>query len=360
MTIRRHHTAQRAFTLVELLVVIAIIGTLVGLLLPAVQAAREAARRMSCSNNLKNLGLACLNYVDTKKHLPYSVTMWGWQETSNPADGILGKNKGGPGYSGRGWIVEILPQIEQQALYDRIIAAIDASDGRNFEAKTKGGWGMGHVDLRDIVTRQLSILTCPSDPSAMPNNLLYHWFHISNLNVAVTSYKGVMGDNILWTGETRESGERSEGSDNDLYTAKDGFGSLPDCHAWADKQPCNGLFWRMAYLDPIQLKQITDGQSNTLMIGESVASQDYHSAAFFADGDWAVCSLPINHFLIEGQEPDEMVEKWYFQRGFKSLHPGGAQFVFADGSVHFVQEAINHQTYRAFATRNGEEVASLE
>jgi prepilin-type N-terminal cleavage/methylation domain-containing protein/prepilin-type processing-associated H-X9-DG protein len=349
MTIRRHHTAQRAFTLVELLVVIAIIGTLVGLLLPAVQAAREAARRMSCSNNLKNLGLACLNYVDSKKHLPYSVTMWGWQEKDPPADGILGKNKGGPGYSGRGWIVEILPQIEQQALYDRIIAAIDASDGRDFLAVAKGGWGMGHVDLRDIVTRQLPILTCPSDPSAMPNNLLYHWFHISNLDVAVTSYKGVMGDNELWP----------DGG-NDLYNAATGFGSEPDCHAWADRQPCNGLFWRMAYLDPIQLKQITDGQSNTLMIGESVASQDYHSAAFFADGDWAVCSLPLNRFNIEGLDPDKMVEEWYYQRGFKSLHPGGAQFVFADGSVHFIQEDINHSTYRAYATRDRGETASLE
>lgn len=213
---------------------------------------------------------------------------------------------------------------------------------------------MGHNDIRDIVTKQLPILTCPSDPSAVPNNNQWHWRHITDLNVAVTSYKGVLGDNELWP-----PGNDGNGA-NEIFNASNGFGSEGDCHAWADKQPCNGLFWRMAYLDPIELRKITDGQSNTFMIGESVASQDYHSAAFFADGDWAVCSLPLNFFNIEGLEPDKMVEQWYYQRGFKSLHPGGAQFVFADGSVHFIVEDVNHDVYRAYATRNGGEVASLD
>src|SRR5258705_994589 len=108
---------RAAFTLVELLVVIAIIGILVALLLPAVQAAREAARRMSCSNNIKNIGLACISYHDAKKHLPTSVGQWAEEVDRNhvwigPSGGSLSVANGGPGWSGKGWIVEILPYIE--------------------------------------------------------------------------------------------------------------------------------------------------------------------------------------------------------------------------------------------------------
>ncbi|MEM8945220.1 MAG: DUF1559 domain-containing protein, partial [Planctomycetota bacterium] len=336
---------------------IAIIGVLVALLLPAVQAAREAARRISCSNNLKNLGLAVLNFESASKRLPYSVTHWGWQENEagnggDPADGILSGDSGGPGYSGRGWIVDILPYIEQQASYDQIVAAIDASNGRDFQAVAKGGWGMGHADIRTIVSQQLPILTCPSDPSAIPRNDQWHWRQVSELEVGTTSYKGVMGDNVLWTGEGGGSGSGSQ------YSAADGFGSVPDCHN--NTQGCNGLFWRMAYYDPIELREISDGQSNTFMIGEGVVSQDLHSAALFADGDWATCSIPLNLFEPEGLDPDPVVERWFHGRGFKSLHPGGAQFVYADGSVHFINESVDHLAYRAGATRNGGETLTLE
>ena len=113
----------------------------------------------------------------------------------------------------------------------------------------------------------------------------------------------------------------------------------------------------MAYVDPVKLRTITDGQSNTFMIGESVVSQDHHSAALFADGDWATCSIPLNTFQPEGLDPDVVESNWWTGRSFRSLHPGGAQFVYADGSVHFVVEGVDHFTYRAFATRNGGETA---
>lgn len=356
MNIQRPISRERGFTLVELLVVIAIIGVLVALLLPAVQAAREAARRISCSNNLKNLGLAALNFESSSQRLPHSITMWGWQENeqgtnADPSKGVKGGQNGGPGYTGQGWIVEVLPYIEQQAVYDQIQAAIEASDGRDFTVQNKGGWGMGHNNLRSIVSQQLPLLTCTSDPSAAPSNNQWHWRHVSDLEVGTTSYKGVMGDNILWTGE-----EGSAGGGNQ-YTAADGFGSLPDCHA--NTRGCNGVLWRMAYFDPVKLRSITDGQSNTFMIGETVVSQDHHSAALFADGDWATCSVPFNLFQPEGLDPDPVTDNWFLGRSFRSLHPGGGQFVFADGSVHFVTEGIDHPTYRAFATRNGGETASL-
>ncbi len=121
--------ARRGFTLVELLVVIAIIGVLVALLLPAVQAAREAARRMSCSNNLKNLGLAVQNYESAKKRFPISVPYDGTRqcegnEFANYDSGqidYVGQQCGGldPNRTGKGWITETLPYLEQQALYSQ-------------------------------------------------------------------------------------------------------------------------------------------------------------------------------------------------------------------------------------------------
>src|ERR1700742_3915809 len=101
------------FTLVELLVVIAIIGILVALLLPAIQAAREAARRASCQNNIHNIGLACINYADTSKHLPADISRWAEDFDRNhvwigpsTGDGAQGVSNGGPGHNGKGWIVD--------------------------------------------------------------------------------------------------------------------------------------------------------------------------------------------------------------------------------------------------------------
>ena len=118
---QRHRTA---FTLVELLVVIAIIGVLVALLLPAVQAAREAARRMSCSNNIKNIALSVHNYENARKHVPFSIDTgqfgrectWTDASHSNCAPSSPSPYVSGRNTNGKGWIVDILPQIEQQSL----------------------------------------------------------------------------------------------------------------------------------------------------------------------------------------------------------------------------------------------------
>ena len=336
--------SQHGFTLVELLVVIAIIGVLVALLLPAVQAAREAARRMSCANNLKNVGLAILNFADSNKHLPYSVDQWS-EEFDNashsnwigPPNGKMAESNGGPGYNGKGWIVDILPQIEQQQMHDTIVANYKGTFGINGPF----GKGMGNVALRNIVATQLPILTCPSDESAVPNEVQFELWRMNHVLTAVTSYKGVLGDHVIWPQSTSHTD-----------------GTPIDCHNNLNYQNgCNGLFWRLAYYDPIQLRTISDGLSNTFMVGEAVSAQDYHGAAYYADGDWASCNSPLNFFNIE--QPDVIINQWYEQRGFRSRHPGGAQFSFADGSVHFINEGVNHKTYRAMATRNGGEAVNI-
>jgi len=330
----------RGFTLVELLVVIAIIGVLVALLLPAIQAAREAARRTTCTNNLKNLGLAVINYEGAVGNIPYSHNQWpqehdGPDEANwvGPVDGKLAGKNGGPGYTGKGWIVDILPQLEQQGMHDKIQTELETPAGSaNFDIR---GRGIAVKTLRDTVGIQLPVITCPSDPSAVPNDLQFGWE--SKATVAVTSYKGVLGDHVIWPEFTSHTD-----------------GNPLDCHN--NVAGCNGMFWRTAYFKPVTLRTITDGMSNTFMIGETVASQDLHGAAYYADGDWASCNVPLNFFNFE--DPTFVYDQWYEQRGFRSRHPGGAHFVLADGSVRFVNEGIDHAIYRAQATRNGEELIS--
>jgi prepilin-type N-terminal cleavage/methylation domain-containing protein len=338
-----------AFTLVELLVVIAIIGILVALLLPAVQSAREAARRISCSNHLHNIGLAVLNFENARRRLPYSAN-YRYEEFNNAANqtwigipngGKLDPNNGGPGVSGRGWMVEILPQMEEQPMYDAIQNALKTTNGKKaWDVNAAPVNGIGVIDIRDYLTRQKPWLSCPSDPSAVPSDKEFYWKPIF---VGTSGYKGVLGDNVVWPQQT-------------AYMQ----GTLPDCHNNLNQNPaskrvegCNGLFWRTAYYFELKLKDILDGQSKTLMVGECVVWQDDHSANFFADGDWASCNIPLNSFL---PDEDTVEKKWYDARGFRSMHPGGVQFALADGSTQFLSEGIDHKVYRAMATRNGQEI----
>lgn len=342
--VARRRPGHRGFTLVELLVVIAIIGVLVALLLPAVQAAREAARRMSCTNNEKNIGLACLSFEQANKHLPVTINQWGYREERDiknmplsPPGGKLGISNGGPGYSGKGWIVDVLPYLEQQAMYEGMSPGFVG----DFEVRFAGR-GMGlRVVRENYVNRQLPVLSCPSDPSAVTSTKMYFW---PNVEVATTSYKGCIGDSLL-TAVSEPPGRTD--------SPFPGLGS-PNCHNTAD---CSGLIFRNTQYMPIKLATATDGVSGTFLAGEGVVSQDYHSAAYFSDGDWATCGIPLNYF-IQSEDETQIIARWYEVRGYKSLHPGGANLVMADASVHFISESIESTTYRALATRNGGETAS--
>ena len=230
---RNSKSQWSAFTLVELLVVIAIIGVLVALLLPAVQAAREAARRMTCTNHLKQFGLAVHNYHDAFKVLPVSV---GW----------VGQN-----LNGKGWIVSTLPFLEQQSLYDQ------------FKPYLKGNMsaGSGILDpgCRAALRTALPVFRCPSD-GLTPNATSTVQFQVSPYETALTWYKGSAGTSL-----------------NCRYT--------PDC---------DGLFWFSTYLRPIKFSRITDGLSRTLMIGEEVPMQNNHSAVYYANGDYLTTEHPLN------------------------------------------------------------------
>ena len=304
------------FTLVELLVVITIIGILISLLLPAVQSAREAARGLKCSNNLKQLGLAIHNYHTAFGTLPISITGFSSDDCSV---GQVGKNA-------KGWIISILPQLEQQALFDQFIPG--------FLGEFYSGGGLMNTACRNAMKTRLSLLECPTDPSVQKTSTeQWQW---SGIDVAMTSYKGVLGDTrvgLRW------------GMTSNFQ------GSTPDCHS---SQGCNGLFYRCNFREPKQFAQIRDGLSNTLMLGEDVPEYNFGSAAYFSNGDWNSCNVPLNYM----PDPPTPLE-WWNVTGFRSLHPGGVNFCLADGSVRFVSQTIDYDLYRALSTRAGGESAHV-
>ena len=336
---------RRGFTLVELLVVIAIIGVLVSLLLPAVQAAREAARRISCGNNLKNISLAIQNHVSSKKifpiSTPYDSDCEGELEVdyfaNPPRVNYLGQGRcmqlDRVGRAGHGWIVQLLPYLEQQALYDTFKNA-GGFEGNFLQLR---GIRADQPDLRNAMTQSLSILSCPSDPSSSELSTEQFWWN--QIPVALTSYKGVVGDTSIIE------------LDPDL-------GSVPDCH---DKLGCNGILWRNTWFERLGMKSVTDGTSSTFIVGEAVPELDFHSVAFFSDGDWATCGARIN--FIPADTTAEWLKaapNWAEVRGFRSRHPGGAHMSMVDASVQFVTDDIDHNAYRALSTRNGDEVVNLQ
>lgn len=297
---------RQGFTLVELLVVIAIIGVLIALLLPAVQAAREAARRAQCTNNLKQIGLGVHNYHDVRKHFPAGVSPW---------------NEGGqPPRTGRGWILETLPYMEQENLYQ----AFDPSRvGDMFS-----GGGLRNTQAQ--MATELDALACPSDPSERLATNQAQW---SGISVAVTSYKGVIGTTNMGGGWP------------------DSPSGTVDGHNTPNN---NGLFFRNSFQRKLRFAKIVDGTSNTLMVGEDVPLHNAHSAAFYSNGDYCSCHAPINFFP---NPPDP--NNWPRVMGFRSMHPTGANFCLADGSVRFIPETTDRLQYQQMCTRDGGEVALI-
>lgn len=301
---------HRAFTLIELLVVIAIIAVLIGLLLPAVQKVRDAAARLQCTNNLKQIGLAMMNYESTYNRFPagyldnMATNPINVSATANP-DPIIGW----------GWGALILPYLEQETLYKSI----------NINSIAMNNTSAAAIAFRKTVIKGF---LCPSDDTGL------NTFTISgtggNFELAKSSYAGVNGQ-----------------------------GELADF----DTALGLGMFLRGR---GVSIAEVTDGLSNTLFVGERSSKSKpatlpgvctWVGALPGGDLDGESAALYILGHTGEPADPHKPNSPTPHAEDFTSKHSGGVNFLFGDGSVRFITDSIDGQTWVKLGTRQGGEVA---
>lgn len=306
--LRRH----RGFTLIELLVVIAIIGILIALLLPAVQQAREAARRTSCKNNLKQVGIALHNYHDV-----HGVFPPGWVGVE---DGLHAAHDGD---NGAGWALQILPFIDQKNLWDQF-------DSRHSIAEEEN---------ESILRVTLPTFLCPSDPQP-------RIFHVDADDHEHGHIQGIT-----------QGGHEHEEGEMDLPTASYvgvfGTEELHICEEHAeDHTQCvgNGVFFHNS---SVAISDIVDGTSSTMAVGERRSNRDlewYSTWVGVPPGGVEAFQRVLGSADHTPNHPDAHFDD------FSSRHIGGSQFVFADGHVRFIGDGIDPRVYAAIATIHGHEV----
>jgi prepilin-type N-terminal cleavage/methylation domain-containing protein/prepilin-type processing-associated H-X9-DG protein len=323
--IRGWRTDRKGFTLIELLVVIAIIAILIGLLLPAVQKVREAAARMQCSNNLKQIGLASHNYHDVYKRLPpgLNLPIGTGSGMLFPTNALVTSGKVGQPpipLAFMSWVECLLPYIEQGPLYSQM----------NFTVREYGN-ANGPTSLGATV---IPIMICPSDP--MPNTVSTY------TTGGVTYYFGMNSYGAC-------------GGTQTYYTSS---------------MTCDGLYY---YNSKVKMTGITDGTSNTIAFGERWHWDPVYPAIQTLGG-WAWANsnavedyllstfTPVNYTLPAGTvtgSPNYPEDNRI--NSFGSQHTGGANFAMADGSVHFFSFTSNSDlpVFQALGTRAGGEVVTV-
>jgi prepilin-type N-terminal cleavage/methylation domain-containing protein len=343
---------QRGFTLIELLVVIAIIAVLIALLLPAVQQAREAARRTQCKNNLKQLGLALHNYHDVTG-------------TTFPS-GYIDFNAGTTNTAGWGWMVMLLPQLDQASLFNQFGSS---SVNPNFAT---GLWGMTTATTTGPVKNVITPLLCPSDaPPARTVDI--EMINIFTPTITTpnpcgrTNYFGNAGVDPAWSPVTSPNGV-TPGVFGTIYSDVNLI-NVGAIGTYINPMPPRGHspttttvtvnYFRGVFGDnsKVGFRDMADGSSNTILVGERYSPNGQYPNER-GDGVWmgasdgetaygqgnvlGEASLPIN-WNVTSRSPRP------YTTGYGSLHVGGCHFLMGDGAVRFINQNVDLQTYRKLA-----------
>lgn len=340
---RSRNSRDAGFTLVELLVVIAIIGILVALLLPAVQAAREAARRMQCGNNMKQLGLALHNYHDTYKAFPYSVShsssITAGTALPGPNGGLDGAGHMGGALNHRGWLL-LLPFIELQTLQDQLNLNLATANNRagGVRAGLDPGAAGNANDL--VVSKDVPAFLCPSDP-----NLTYYT-GAKDANYGISSVTAVRGGGYT---NYEFSSPRVGGTANEWDRE-----NMATRHMFGFNATAN-------------FRDITDGTSNAVAVCETIRNAYDGVAGTWGYAKWVgngvslAWTAPvasgdtrvINHRICCSWNSPTWQKFPAYRLGeygtAGSLHPGGAQFTLGDASVRFISETSDDAVLKRLA-----------
>lgn len=325
--------ARTGFTLVELLVVITIIGILISLLLPAVQSAREAARRTQCMNHLKQLGLASLQHMEKTGRFPTGG--WGWHWVGDPDRGTTNDQPGG-------WIYNILPYMEQEALY------LLPADGKADEITD-----LQRERTRELTQTPLAMLNCPSRRRSVvypkPWNGTY---------VARNSLNNDGANNVAARSDyAANCGSQSR---NEYFGGPGGIVG-DNWGGWHDVRKCNGISFERS---EVQMAHVRDGASNTIMLGEKYMMADhYYTGAIGSDNENMYTGFNNDIFRSTHANRTPMQDRSGYNSSFRfgSAHAAGCHFVFCDGSVHRLSYSIDPDTYRHLGNRkDGKSVDTSE
>ncbi len=314
---RRTASKLRAMTLIEVIVALSILSVLLALSTPAIQSARESARRAQCQNNLRQIAAASMQFQSVHRKLP--TNGWGFAWLGMAARGTGSEQPGG-------WIFQLLPFVEAQSYYD----LASSSDPATLS-----------TGLEKLAATPLSLMTCPSRPGPVlhPQTTAFNYRNANTpALIATTDYAINEGD---WPSDTRSGPDSLDEGDGGLFQ-------------WADTGKVTGVSWQRG---SVATDRIQDGSSHTYLIGEKRVATSGFSDRGNDQSMYSGVDLDITRWTMEAPSPDGVFDN-PLDRRFGSAHASGCYMAMCDGSVQFKSYSIHPNIHRALGHRKDGDIGA--